>query len=380
MRWCKWLCTVLLAAAVVVATSTPLAADAAPSSGFQLVKTVSGGIWSIVSPAPGEVWVAKGATLEHYVDGKWTEMPSPGTAGDVLSATASNDVWLTGESGLNHFDGTGWQLVPIPAGPEGEQMRVVAVTDVPGPGVYVAFRATRWQFGYYDGSTWTMLGSPVDVNGSDFESISEMAFVDGTLIVLAVVSRGGSQQLVKYENGAWTTAISVGYYVCCTFTKWSYDWVVNSPTDIWLYGDHHSAGVGDGTVDVHRPWCGHFTGESVIESCVYGTGVAGTEPGTGITAATKLANGQHLVGSNNQFDLLTQPNVQTQVSVPRKLAPFSVVDMTTEPGTNIVWAATWSSTGSYSILRYGVSTKKEEVGALSGESLKGGAEPRNDIT
>lgn len=359
MRWRNWLCTVLFTAGVVAATSTPLAANAAPSSGFQLVKTVTGGISSIVSPAPGELWVAKGGTLEHLVNGRWTEMPSPGTAGSVLAGTASNDVWLTSpESGLHHFDGTGWQSVPLPAGPEGEQLWVRAVTDVPGPGVYVAFGGSMFgEFGYYDGSMWTMLGSTA-VGGTNFESISQMAFVDGTLIVRAVISRGGGQYIFKYENGAWTTPIGVGNYVCCTFTKWSYDWVVNSPTDIWLYGDYHRTAIEEGTADVHRPWCGHFTGESVDETCVYGSGVAGTEPGSGIRSATGLANGQHMVATDNQFDLLTQPNVQAKVSVPRKFAPFSVIDMTTEPGTNIVWAATRSSTGSNSLLRYEVSVKR----------------------
>lgn len=312
-------------------------------------------VLSVVSPAADEVWISKAGTestspvLEHFVQGTWTQTPMPDIGAGTLSATASNDVWLAGTTSLHHYDGASWQPVANPEGPAGETLYLQSVTDVPGPGAYAAFDYVGVDandfastFAYYNGSTWSLLGAPI--LDEPIQLVEKMAFVDNTLVVLGVGDRGLSQYVFSYAAQTWSEPVQTGREFCCADLRWAYDWVVDSPTDIWLYGAYSDE-------NTQGPWCGHLTGATLSSgSCVDGTGSA-------ITAATKLADGRHLVGSD-QFNLLDQPD--TESVVPSTTGDFTVIDLTSEPGSNVVWAATRSITspGTYEIQRYGSPTKK----------------------
>ncbi len=123
--------------------------------------------------------------------------------------------------------------------------------------------------------------------------------------------------------------------------EWTNDWVVNGPTDIWLYANDRG--------------CAHFTGSSVIGRRHPHKPASPVPPqaprGIEINESTGLAYGQHVVASCNRLDLLRQPDQQTPATISRRFGTFGVPNLVTEPGSNTVWAMTATDTD-YRLVRY----------------------------
>jgi hypothetical protein len=62
---------------------------------------------------PGSWWVAAAGTdaLYRYDGRAWSSVPSPVRAPAGLWASSPSDVWVVGDSGAGHFDGTSWSRV-----------------------------------------------------------------------------------------------------------------------------------------------------------------------------------------------------------------------------------------------------------------------------
>ena len=202
--------------------------------------------------------------IDRYQNGTMTSTTYPGVPSGTLSGTATDDVWLNTGSALRHFGGSTWDEVTLPTGPDGETLRPTAMDDVAGPQFYVMFEyfstegdAYAKTLGHWNGTSWTLLGEPS--GDYIFETITKLKVTDDGIVVLAGGYRGLNEYLLSYVNGAWKAPVEVGNYFCCTVNKWVYDWVVESPTSIWLYGD-------DTNEQSSKGLCAHFDGTGVDDS------------------------------------------------------------------------------------------------------------------
>jgi hypothetical protein len=130
----------------------------------------TGALAGVAATGPDDVWVAGAERaptppLAHWNGREWRRVPvPPGAAAAVylssIAAVAPNDVWVAGaqedESGagrllLLHWDGAGWQAVPLP-GPLADN-RFLDVAAAPG-GVWTAGIAGQHE----DGPYYALLG------------------------------------------------------------------------------------------------------------------------------------------------------------------------------------------------------------------------------
>lgn len=339
----------LIAALALV--STALIAGPATASGTAFAPVKGGTPGALVSPANGEMWVGvstdAGLRIDRFKNGAKTSTTYPGVPSGTLAGTATDDVWLNSGTALLHFDGTSWNQVALPTGPAGEVLYPAAMDDVAGPDFYVMF--TYWAttgndmyattLGHFDGSTWTLLGEPA--GDYTFESVMKLEVTDTGIVALASTYRGMDEYVLSYVDGAWKTPVQVGRYFCCSVNKWAYDWVVKSPTSVWLYGDNTDD-------NGSKALCAHFDGTGLDDSpCVTGRNRF-------ISLAAELPDGRHMV-AGEAFDLLRQPDQSASVGA---TSVTGVTSMAVEQETGVVWAVATRS-GVSTLMRYGVLTDTE---------------------
>lgn len=338
--------TALLTAACLLVLGV-MGAVPAQASSTAFAPVPNGLPGTLVSPANGQLWVGRASTaglvIDRYTSGGKTSRTYPGVPSGTMSGTAANDVWLNGGTSLWHFDGTDWAKVTLPSGPKGEALYPTAMDDVSGPGFYVMFQyfsddgdAYAKTLGHFDGTDWTLLGEPA--GDWNLEMITQLKVTSDGIVALASGYRGLDEYLLSYVNGAWKAPAQVGRYFCCSVNKWANDWVVDSPTSIWLYGDNSDD-------DATGPLCAHFNGTGLDDSpCVTGRSRM-------ITQAEELPDGSHMVGGD-LFDRLKQPGQSTRVEA---LGVSGVRSMVVERGTSVVWAVVSGPNGD-KLMRYGVAT------------------------
>jgi hypothetical protein len=126
--------------------------------------------------------------FEQFDGSSWTatiDESNPNCFMFGISALATNDVWAVGDVGAvsgtftEHFDGTGWEVVPSPSPGSGENVLLgvtaVASNDVWAVGFFVAApnqdRPQKTLIEHWDGTSWQMVSSP-NVGGPNTQSIS----------------------------------------------------------------------------------------------------------------------------------------------------------------------------------------------------------------
>lgn len=175
-------------------------------SGYRtLVEHWDGELWSIVSSpsvgsgtnvlqgvaavSPSDVWAvgyyvdSSGVyktLIEHWDGSSWSivSSPSPGSTFNTLAGvdvSSANDVWAVGQTSDNpsgspgetlveHWDGSTWEVVPSPnAGTEGSVLLAVSATgsDAWAVGLYENASGTPLTLTeHWDGSKWTVVPSP----------------------------------------------------------------------------------------------------------------------------------------------------------------------------------------------------------------------------
>lgn len=339
---------VALTVAIAMTVLNLITASPARASATAFDPVPNGAPGQLLSPANGQMWVAAdtpgGLRIDRYQNGAKNSTTYPGVPSGTLSGTATDDVWLQAGTGLWHFDGVSWDPVELPTGPDGETLYPAAMDDVAGPDFYVMFTyfaingpsSYATTLGHFDGSSWTLLGQPS--GDYSFESVMKLKVTDEGIVALASGYRGFEEYVLSYVDDAWQAPVQVGRYFCCSVNKWAYDWVVESPTSIWLYGDNSDDNVGEAL-------CAHFNGAGIDDSpCVTGRNRM-------IMHAEELPDGSHMV-ANEVFDRLKQPDQSTAVPA---AGVTSVSSMAVEKQTGVVWAVVGTPNGSV-LMRYGVST------------------------
>jgi hypothetical protein len=156
---------------------------------FQAVEAISAeDVWAVGSQPSG-------ALIAHWDGASWTVVKAPHPSDHAiltdLDARAPDDIWAVGWGGeddsaasvpvIEHFDGSVWSFVELPAGPE-RDIIPLAVTAVATDDVWVAGWMGRTEFGggqeigpmllHWDGEEWRYVDVPVTGSGM-FLDISE---------------------------------------------------------------------------------------------------------------------------------------------------------------------------------------------------------------
>lgn len=147
---------------------------------FQAVEAISSDdVWAVGSQPSG-------ALIEHWNGATWTQVVAPHPSGHAIltdiDARAPDDIWAVGWGSedssagslpvIEHFDGSGWSFVELPAAPEPDVVPL-AVTAVAADDVWVAgwmgrmggTQETRPLLVHWDGADWQYVALPVTESG-----------------------------------------------------------------------------------------------------------------------------------------------------------------------------------------------------------------------
>jgi hypothetical protein len=152
-----------------------------------------------------------GALIEHWNGTGWSVIPNPATTTlYAVTATGSNDVWAVGYSQILHWNGSAWSVV---ASPQGNyylrSVKAVSPTnawavgwnEVPsGEGYYYHTLTEHW-----DGSAWSVVpdASPYTISGL----LNGVTALSGTS-VWAGGTVNGLSFVEKWDGSEWTRVSS----------------------------------------------------------------------------------------------------------------------------------------------------------------------------
>jgi hypothetical protein len=216
---------------------------------------------------------------EHWDGNSWTIVPSPSPTGNGnkmltgIACVSSADCWavgryfdFVGKTFTLHWDGSSWTLVP--------SLNVSSDSDSQFYGVTCASATECWAVGYYvdaggnetlierwDGSTWSIAGSPNPSSQSFANNILYGVACASATSCWAVGSGGSaSQALIEHWDGtSWTIDSSPNLPTSSTLSAVT----CVSASQCWAVGNI-SGGFGSATQTLIEQWNG--TSWSVITS------------------------------------------------------------------------------------------------------------------
>ncbi|MEY2425688.1 MAG: hypothetical protein QOI61_1260 [Actinomycetota bacterium] len=162
----------------------------------------TGRLWAVAASGAGDVW-ALGTGVEHYDGAAWTLVPTPTVVAPAqlrpvaIGATAPNDAWMVGsrfaksyggrgQALIEHWNGNAWQLVDLPVTPSDDRLTAVAArsaTDVWAVGFSSGAPLTM----HWNGAVWTRISAAPTAQNGAFESVTTDA--------------GGAVWAVGHEDG-----------------------------------------------------------------------------------------------------------------------------------------------------------------------------------
>ena len=184
-------------------------------------------VYGVAAVSPTNAWaVDANGGVKHWDGTAWSDVttPSPNPSGvgpgalSAISARAANDVWVVGSFAPRrhvtaafslHFDGTAWQLIPVPAG--------LALNSVVSVGPNDAWAVGNTQGGiateepvtlHWNGTAWSVVASPTIPAGAALNRVSARAGNDVWAVGTAFTGEANSvNALTIHWNGtAWSSA------------------------------------------------------------------------------------------------------------------------------------------------------------------------------
>lgn len=263
-------------------TITPTAAPADPTTtGTQLsdvAATSAGEAWAVggtylASPNVVPGLVPTGALIQRWDGISWRIVDNPtagreGTRLNAVIALAPDDVWAVGYQRdqpdapatplIEHFDGTGWTIVPAPPGAGSSALYAVDATgpdDIwavgsqadPATGLAVPLAM------HYDGSTWTLLPDIPDVGNSRLSTV--YAAAPGQIWTTGQFGGTSRSAFLRYDGSGWTTMPSPGPQQMGLRNIYS-EIDGSGPNDVWAAGASVEAGANAVHAQVARLSCG----------------------------------------------------------------------------------------------------------------------------
>jgi hypothetical protein len=177
-------------------------------------------VWAVgFSPHPSGTPLYIRRTLVEHWDGKtWSVIPSPNPAGATyvvlngVAAISANDIWAVGHSGdpssiphqtlTEHWDGTGWSIIPSPSPGTYNGNVLYAVAAVSTNDVWAVGWAESGPTGqeggaltmHWDGASWTVISNP-----------SRAALLAVTAIAPNDVWAVGYQVILHWDGATWSS-------------------------------------------------------------------------------------------------------------------------------------------------------------------------------
>jgi len=181
----------------------------------------------------------------------------------AVSADASNDIWLVGCGNFSeHYNGTGWSMVPTPNVGSGPNCLsgVVALapdnvwavgystaTQKPPPGQFDV--PTETLIEHYDGTSWSVVPSPNVGPTSQYQSnrlrsITAISPTDIWAFGSYFAASGSENQmtlLLHWNGTSWSLVASPNPTSSTFLDDILFTGVVAGPDDVWLFGSEDSA-------------------------------------------------------------------------------------------------------------------------------------------
>lgn len=235
----------------------------------------AGGLYAV---GPGYLFGASpvGALLEHWDGTGWSIVPSPadsqaGAALYGLSARSPDDVWAVGQQGsgssltplIEHWDGTAWQAVPAPAGSQPSRLWAVSApagNDAWAVGYQAAQAGSTNSYipliEHWDGSAWSIVTLPG--GGAGLSGLASVYAASGSDVWAVFGGKqapadpaavGVSQAFLHWDGSRWTTVALPGPQEYGT--AYRYNSVSGTgPGDVWAAGQANLSYPPDTTVPV----------------------------------------------------------------------------------------------------------------------------------
>lgn len=186
---------------------------------------------AVAAISPSDAWMVgqyhlpenygSGGVLTQHWDGhRWSNVPNPlqdtphaGLHG--ITAISSNDVWAVGQRNnadgapvalAEHYDGSTWQSVDLPAGAAPSALESVSATGpddvwVAGGDTTAGTNAAQPMVEHYDGSKWTVTDLP-DLGNAELYGVYAAAPDDVWATEQTPVH--ATNQLIHYDGSTWS--------------------------------------------------------------------------------------------------------------------------------------------------------------------------------
>ncbi len=211
-------------------------------SAWSIVPSPNGGVpgnrfstlQAVTAISPGDLWAVGGQAgirnhapvtvplIEHWNGTGWSIVPAPAAALGVLesvSATSASDVWAVGggqQSGQStvalHFDGSSWKLVTVPAPPgtSGGLFGVKALSPTDAWAVGESFPNAggngKILTDHWNGISWQVVTAPPVGGPGALSSLSSVDAAPGTgvwAVGFWVTSAAGNSVVLHWTGTAW---------------------------------------------------------------------------------------------------------------------------------------------------------------------------------
>ena len=186
----------------------------------------SNDIWVVGSTRKSEEYIRTGA--EHWDGSSWSQFPTPdvGTGENMLNAvdaSASNDVWAVGYSGVSgryntlieHWDGTQWRVVTSPnAGTTGDNtltsVDALSSTNAWAVGSSRTATSRKSLIQRWNGTSWAIVSSPnPGTLGNSLLGVAAAGPNDIWAVGWKNSGDGLKSLLLHYDGTGWTEGVAV---------------------------------------------------------------------------------------------------------------------------------------------------------------------------
>jgi hypothetical protein len=249
-------------------TITPLAISPDPASSAATPNPSA-----VASLSPSDAWIVggfgpegpqgqtNGAMIEHWDGSSWSIVPNPASSDAYsvltsITAVSATDIWAVGLRNANgehgqrplaeHWDGTAWSVVPVPAGNPAQSKFISVSADGPDdvwavgshlePGTSDLATAL---VEHWDGTAWTAVTGLPDLGNSLVQAVYAASPSDVWAVAETVAPQGAGFpylfEFLHWDGSSWTTVPLPGpHEYGLQYVAWGL--AGSGPDDIWADG------------------------------------------------------------------------------------------------------------------------------------------------
>lgn len=227
------------------ATFTPTATPTATTipgqacgPGWRVVPNPLGGtLHGVEAVSFDDVWVVGDNGVIHWDGTEWRNVPSPLRNLRDITAADERDLWAVGTDGIMRWTGTAWAVYPMPV--QGSLYgvdalgvnNVWAVGTAPGQGLLVLRTLTL----HWNGNSWSEVPSPNPGNRVNYLYGVDILFTNSAWAVgLGSGSAIARPIIMKWDGNQWSNQYNT--LPNCTLSYDLQDVLVRGEQDVWAVG------------------------------------------------------------------------------------------------------------------------------------------------